>query len=64
MLLGLTITLEVFATTCMKMAATTGSNLWQMGVGLGYVACFSIFPYVRKWRAAHTRLTCSTDPPR
>ena len=44
MLLAVTISLEVFATCCMKLAAT--NHLWQIGVGVGYVACFSIFPFV------------------
>lgn len=41
--LGLTIILEVFATTCMKMAAS-GPRFWYLGIFAGYTACFSIFP--------------------
>lgn len=44
LLLAVTISLEVFATCCMKLAAT--NRLWQIGVGVGYVACFSVFPFV------------------
>lgn len=43
-LLGLTILLEVLATTSMKLAES--SPLWYVGVFAGYGACFSIFPLV------------------
>jgi len=43
-LLAVTIALEVFATTSMKLAER--SALWYIGVFGGYTACFSIFPLV------------------
>lgn len=43
-LLAVTITLEVVATTCMKM--TIQNRFWYVGVGLGYGLCFAIFPLV------------------
>mmetsp|Transcript_25488 Transcript_25488/g.101568 ORF Transcript_25488/g.101568 Transcript_25488/m.101568 type:complete len:119 (+) Transcript_25488:1354-1710(+) len=43
-LLALTICLEVLGTTCMKLTAT--SNLYYIGVALGYGLCFSVFPMV------------------
>lgn len=43
LILAITIMLEVFATTCMKMAATGGKG-WYFGVYLGYICCFSLFP--------------------
>ena len=43
LLLSITIVFEVFATVCMKMAAT-GPSIWYAGVGAGYALCFSIFP--------------------
>ena len=42
----MTIALEVFATTCMKLAERSGRALWYIGVFGGYGACFSIFPFV------------------
>ena len=42
-ILGVTILLEVAATTCMKLAATR-SALWLVGTYVGYGMCFSIFP--------------------
>lgn len=44
LLLALTIVLEVVATTCMKM--TMKSNLWYVGVAVGYGLCFTVFPLV------------------
>lgn len=43
-LLALTIALEVFATTSMKLAAT--KPLWHCGTFIGYASCFSVFPIV------------------
>jgi len=43
LVLAITIVLEVFATTCMKMAST-GGGLWYLWVLLGYTGCFSLFP--------------------
>ena len=43
MLLATSIALEIIATTCMKMAST-GSKLWYIGITVGYVLCFAIFP--------------------
>uniref|UniRef100_A0A7S3K3Q7 EamA domain-containing protein n=1 Tax=Aureoumbra lagunensis TaxID=44058 RepID=A0A7S3K3Q7_9STRA len=64
-LLGMTITLEVLATTCMKLATT--NKAYYVGVALGYGLCFSIFPMVLRqmplavayaiWSGAGTALT-------
>ena len=43
-LLALTIALEVFATTSMKLASTR--PIWHLGTVVGYGSCFSIFPLV------------------
>ena len=47
LVLGITIVLEVFATTCMKLAGTK-SQLWYIGVFAGYIACFTLFPIALK----------------
>ena len=46
-ILAISIGLEVVATTCMKLAATS-SPKWFIGVYGGYVLCFSIFPLALK----------------
>ena len=43
-LLALTIALEVFATTSMKLASTR--PVWHLGTVVGYGSCFSVFPLV------------------
>ena len=43
-LLALTIALEVFATTSMKLASTR--PIWHLGTVVGYGSCFSVFPLV------------------
>ena len=65
-LLGLTIALEVAATTCMKLSVH--NRLWNVGVFSGYILCFSIFPAVLRkiplgvayaiWSGSGTALTC------
>ena len=45
--LGITIFLELIATTCMKLAGTR-SQLWYIGVFGGYAACFTLFPIALK----------------
>ena len=42
-ILGVTIALEVMATTCMKLASTRSPS-WYVGVFGCYALCFSIFP--------------------
>ena len=64
-LLALTIALEVFATTSMKLASTR--PIWHFGTVVGYGSCFSIFPLVLRkmplgvayaiWSGAGTALT-------
>ena len=43
-LLALTIALEVFATTSMKLASAR--PIWHLGTVVGYGSCFSVFPLV------------------
>lgn len=40
--MGITIALEVIATTCMKLASTSPKYL--VGVYAGYALCFTLFP--------------------
>ena len=64
-LLALTIALEVFATTSMKLASTR--PIWHLGTVVGYGSCFSVFPLVLRkmplgvayaiWSGAGTALT-------
>ena len=64
-LLALTIALEVFATTSMKLASTR--PVWHLGTVVGYGSCFSVFPLVLRkmplgvayaiWSGAGTALT-------
>jgi len=64
-LLALTIALEVFATTSMKLASTR--PVWHLGTVIGYGSCFSVFPLVLRkmplgvayaiWSGAGTALT-------
>ena len=48
MILGISIGLEVLATTSMKLAAITGSKAYFAGVYVCYGLCFSIFPLALK----------------